>query len=137
MREQTTRECRQQVHNLLDQGVGLLERARRLDVALNTLKQYARMKKPTSDRRAPSYKPTLVDPYRDHLRRRRNEDPAVPVTHLLHEIKKLGYTGSANLLARYLTQGRAEGDNTRTKKIMRQMHGRAGFLLLRQRILLH
>ncbi|MCX5208458.1 ISL3 family transposase [Kitasatospora sp. NBC_00240] len=110
VREQTTRERWQQVHTLLGQGVGLLECARRLDVALNTVKRYARMKEPTAERRAPRYKPTLVDPYRDHLRRRRSEDPAVPVTHLLREIKELGYTGSANLLIRYLTQGRAEGD---------------------------
>ena len=33
-------------------------------------------------------------------------------------------------------KGRTEGVNTRTKKIMRQMHGRAGFDLLRRRILL-
>ncbi|MFE4874663.1 ISL3 family transposase [Streptomyces sp. NPDC056682] len=110
VREQTTRERRQQVHNLLDKGVGLLECARRLDAALNTVKRYARMKEPTGDRRAPRYKPTLVDPYRDHLRRHRSEDPAVPVTHLLREIKELGYTGSANLLVRYITQGRAKGD---------------------------
>jgi transposase len=110
VREQTTRDRWQQVHKLLGQGVGLLECARRLDVALNTAKRYARMKEPTGDRRAPRYKPTLVDPYRDHLRRRRAEDPAVPVAHLLREIKELGYTGSANLLVRYLTQGRAEGD---------------------------
>ncbi|MGW1659238.1 transposase, partial [Streptomyces atratus] len=32
--------------------------------------------------------------------------------------------------------GRTEGANTRTKKIMRQIHGRAGFDLLRHRILL-
>ncbi|PWK84460.1 hypothetical protein C8D88_10875 [Lentzea atacamensis] len=32
--------------------------------------------------------------------------------------------------------GRTEGVNTRTKSIMRQMHGRAGFNLLRHRILL-
>lgn len=32
--------------------------------------------------------------------------------------------------------GRTEGVNTRTKRIMRQMHGRAGFTLLRHRILL-
>ncbi|KAF2775297.1 hypothetical protein STPH1_7489 [Streptomyces sp. OM5714] len=68
------------------------------------------MKESTGDRRAPRYKPTLVAPYRDHLRRRRAEDPAVPVTHLLREIKDLGYIGSANLLVRYLTQGRAEGE---------------------------
>jgi len=110
VREQTTRERRQRVHHLLDQGVGLLECARRLDVALNTVKRYARMKEPTGDRRAPRYQPTLVDPYRDHLRRLRSEDPAVPVTHFLREIKERGYTGSANLLVRYITQGRAEGD---------------------------
>lgn len=110
VREQTTRERWHKVHALLAQGVGLLECARRLDVALNTVKRYARMKEPTGDRRAPRYKPTLVDPYRDHLHRRRAEDPAVPVTHLLREIKELGYTGSANLLVRYITQGRAEGE---------------------------
>lgn len=32
--------------------------------------------------------------------------------------------------------GRTEGVNTRTKRIKRQMHGRAGFDLLRHRILL-
>ncbi|WP_406116009.1 ISL3 family transposase [Kitasatospora purpeofusca] len=110
VREQTTRERWHQVHKLLGRGVGLLECARRLDVALNTVKRYARMKEPTGDRRAPRYKPTLVDPYRDHLRRRRAEDPAVPVAHLLREIRELGYTGSANLLVRYVTQGRADGD---------------------------
>ncbi|MDQ0904175.1 transposase [Streptomyces canus] len=35
-----------------------------------------------------------------------------------------------------VNNGRTEGVNTRTKKIMRQMHGRAGFDLLRHRILL-
>lgn len=90
-------------------------RARRLvcpvlDCPRQTFREQAPMKEPTGDRRAPRYKPTLVDPYRDHLRRRRSEDPAVPVTHLLREIKELGYTGSANLLVRYITQGRAEGD---------------------------
>ncbi|GLW56818.1 hypothetical protein Kpho01_48290 [Kitasatospora phosalacinea] len=109
MREQTIRERWKQVHDLLGQGVGLLECARRLDVALNTVKRYSRVKEPTGDRRAPRYRLTLVDPYRGHLRARRARGPAVPVTHLLREIKELGYTGSANLLVRYLNQGRAEG----------------------------
>lgn len=60
---------------------------------------------------APQYRPTLVDPYRDYLRKRRAEDPAVPVAHLLREIKQLGYTSSANLLVRYITQGRVEADH--------------------------
>lgn len=108
VRAATTRERWHQVHDLLGKGAGLLECARRLNLALNTVKRYARTPEPEGLRRAPQYRPTLVDPYRDHLHRRRAEDPAVPVTHLLREIKELGYTGSANLLGRYITQGRAE-----------------------------
>ncbi|MGW0926905.1 ISL3 family transposase [Streptomyces sp. NPDC002755] len=108
--EQTTRERWNKVHDLLGQGVGLLDCARRLGVALNTVKRYARMPEPQALRIAPNYRPTLVDPYRDHLRARRAAEPAVAVTHLLEEIRELGYTGSANLLVRYLNQGRAEGD---------------------------
>ncbi len=95
---------------MLDKGVGLLECARRLDLSLNTVKRYARTREPEALRRAPRYRPTLVDPYRDHLRERRAADPAVPVLQLFREIKELGYTGSLNLLYRYITQGRAEGD---------------------------
>ena len=60
--------------------------------------------------RAPRYRATLVDPYRDHLRARRAEDPAVPVHQLLAEIREQGYPGSMNLLYRYITQGRVEAD---------------------------
>ena len=90
--------------------MGLLECARRLNLALNTVKRYARNQEPQAMRRAPQYRPTLVDPYRDHLRTRRSADPAVAVLQLFREIKERGYTGSLNLLYRYLTQGRAEGD---------------------------
>jgi hypothetical protein len=48
----------QQVHDLLDAGVGLLECARRLNLALNTIKRYARIKAPEQMRRAPQYRPT-------------------------------------------------------------------------------
>jgi hypothetical protein len=99
-----------QVHDLLDAGVGLGECARRLNLALNTVKRYARIDKPERIRRAPQYRPTLVDPYRDHLRKRRAEDPAVPVLQLLREIREPGYGGSQNLLYRYITQGRVEDD---------------------------
>jgi transposase len=108
--EQTTRERWNKVHELLGQGIGLLDCSRRLGVALNTVKRYARMPEPQALRITPTYRPTLVDPYRDHLRARRAADPAIPVTQLLAEIHQLGYTGSANLLVRYLNQGRAEGD---------------------------
>ncbi|MGW7587457.1 ISL3 family transposase [Kitasatospora sp. NPDC054768] len=110
VRAATTRDRWRQVHELLGKGVGLLECARRLNLALNTVKRYARVPEPEGLRRAPQYRPTLVDPYRDHLRARRAEDPAIPVLQLFREIKESGYTGSLNLLYRYITQGRAEGD---------------------------
>ena len=109
-RAETTLERWQQVHDLLGKGAGLLECARRLDLALNTVKRYARAERPERLQRTPQYRPTLVDPYRDHLRRRRAEDLAVPVQQLLREIRELGYQGSSNLLVRYINQGRVEGD---------------------------
>ncbi|MBD0746681.1 hypothetical protein [Streptomyces sp. CBMA152] len=109
-RAATTRERWCQVHQLLDAGVGLLDCSRRLNLVLNTVKRYDRHTEPGLMVRAPGYRPTLVDPYREHLRRRRAENPAVPITHLLHEIKQMGYPGSANLLVRHINQGRVEAD---------------------------
>lgn len=96
----------QQIHQLREAGVGLLDCSRRLGLAFNTVKRYARAETPERIQRVPKYRPTLVDPYRDHLRARRTEEPGVPVTQLLREIRELGYQGSSNLLHRYLNQGR-------------------------------
>jgi len=52
----------------------------------------------------------MIADNRDHLRDRRAAEPAVAITTLLSEIKALGYQGSMNLLYRYITQGRVEGD---------------------------
>ena len=103
---ETTAQRWEQVHGLLDAGVGLLDCSRRLGIALNTVKRYARAAKPEQIARPPRYRATLVDPYRDHLRRRREAEPGVSVTQLLAEIRALGYTGSQNLLYRYLNQHR-------------------------------
>lgn len=102
----------QQVHDLLDQGVGLLECARRLQLSLNTVKRYARTDRPERMLRVPKYRASLVDPYREHLRTRRAADPAVPVKHLLDEIKALGFTGCLNLMHKYINQGRADADRS-------------------------
>lgn len=107
-RDELTRQRYAAVHALLSQDVGLLECARRLGWALNTVKRYARAESAEALRRPPQYRRTLVDPYRDHLRRRLAEEPGVAVTHLLAEIRQQGYPGSANLLVRYLKQGRAD-----------------------------
>ena len=112
--DERTRTRHAAVHELLDQGVGLLECARRLGWALNTVKRYARAATAEQLQRPPRYGRTLVDPYRDHLRHRLAAEPAVPVTRLLAEIRELGYTGSANLLVRYLNQGRAQAERAVT-----------------------
>jgi hypothetical protein len=95
------------VHALLAEGVGLLEAGRRLQLSLNTVKRYARATAGADLFRPPAYRACLVDPYRSHLRQSRADGP-VSGTILLPEIRALGYTGSANLLARYLSQGRAD-----------------------------
>ncbi|NED53861.1 ISL3 family transposase [Micromonospora aurantiaca] len=111
-RAQTTQQRWHQVHDLLDQGVGLLECARRLQLALNTVKRYARADRPERMLRVPKYRASLVDPYREHLRKRRAEDPGVGVKRLFEEIKTLGFTGCLNLLHKYINQGRADTDRS-------------------------
>ncbi|MEV1113634.1 ISL3 family transposase [Actinosynnema sp. NPDC049800] len=106
--EERTLQRHAAVHDLLGQGVGLLDCARRLGISLNTVKRYARVASAEDLRRPPPYRRSMIDPYRDHLRRRLMQQPDIPVTHLLAEIRTLGYPGSANLLVRYLKQGRAE-----------------------------
>jgi transposase len=109
-RAATTAERWQQIHQLRARNVGLLECARRLNLSLNTVKRYDRASEPERLQRVPKYRPTLVDPHRDYLRQRRAEEPGVPVAQLLREIRERGYQGSSNLLVRYISQGRAEGD---------------------------
>jgi len=109
-RAATTAERWQQVHDLRARNVGLLDCARRLNLSLNTVKRYDRASQPERLQRVPKYRHTLVDPYRDYLRKRRAEEPGVPVQQLMREIRDRGYQGSSNLLVRYINQGRLEGD---------------------------
>jgi transposase len=94
-RAATNLERWQQVHDLRAQNVGLLDCARRLNLSLNTIKRYDRASEPERLQRVPKYRPTLVDPHRDYLRKRRAEEPAVPVQQLLREIREHGYQGSS------------------------------------------
>jgi hypothetical protein len=78
-RADTTRERWQQVRDLRKKGAGLLDCSRRLGLSLNTVKRYDRASEPERLQRVPKYKPTLVHPHRDYLRKRRAEEPAVAV----------------------------------------------------------
>jgi hypothetical protein len=108
---ETTLQRWQQIHALLDAGVGLLDCSRRLGLAMNTVKRYARAATPERIQRVPKYRACMVDPYRDHLRARREQEPGIGATALLAEIRALGFTGSRNLLVRYLNQGRHLDDH--------------------------
>jgi hypothetical protein len=99
------------LESALEAGVGLLDCSRRLGLALNTVKRYARAATPERIQRVPKYRACMVDPYRDHLRARREQEPGVGATALLGEIRALGYNGSQNLLVRYLNQGRHLDDH--------------------------
>ena len=108
-RAATTLERWQQVHDLRSQNLGLLECGRRLGLSMNTVKRYDRASEPQRLQRVPKYRPTRR-PYRDYLRKRRAENPAVQPAQLLREIRELGYPGSMNLLVRYINQGRIDSD---------------------------
>jgi hypothetical protein len=107
-RAATTAERWQQVHDLRARNVGLLDCARRLNLSPGTAGRYDRAREPERLQRVPKYRPTLVDPHRDYLRKRRAEEPGVPVQQLLREIRERGYQGSPGLLVRYINQGRLD-----------------------------
>ncbi|MDP9830158.1 ISL3 family transposase [Kineosporia succinea] len=103
-----TAERHRMAHDLLAQGLSMMECRRRLGWGLNTVNRYARAATAQELQKPPRYRATLVDPYRDHLRRRLIEEPTVALTHLLAEIREQRYPGSANLLFRYINQGRLD-----------------------------
>jgi transposase len=92
-RAATTAERWQQAYDLRARNLGLLECARRLNLSLNTVKRYDRASDPERVQHVPKYRPALVDPYRDYLRKRRAEEPGVGVRQLLREIREHGLPG--------------------------------------------
>jgi hypothetical protein len=113
----------------------LLDCSRRLGLAMNTVKRYARAATPERIQRVPKYRAGMVDPYRDHLRTRREQEPGVGATALLGEIRALDYNGSQNLLVRYLNQGRHLDDHPplSSRRAARLLLTRPGNLTERQR----
>lgn len=85
-RAQTTLQRWHQIHDLLDQGVGFLECARRLQLALNTIKRYARADRPERMLRVPKYRAGLVDPYRESTRSARST-PSGMTRHSIHRTR--------------------------------------------------
>jgi transposase len=105
---QRTRARHAAVHALHRDGLSNNAIARRLHLGLNTVKKYLRAEHAGQLIGGPRYRSTLVDPFREYLRRRRETEPDVPIWTLLQEIKAMGYQGGQTLLYRYLGQGRAD-----------------------------
>ena len=63
--------------------------------------------------------------------------PGLPSLHAFTRGLDLGMAAATAAVTRPFHNGRTEGVNTKTKMIKRQMYGRAGFTLLRHRILLN
>ncbi|MEU6711699.1 ISL3 family transposase [Nonomuraea sp. NPDC046802] len=108
---QRTRSRHAAVHALLAQGASHGQIMRRLHLSRNTVKKYAAAERAEQLIHGPKYSTTLVDPFRDYLRKRRAIEPSVATWTLLGEIKAMGYQGGSTLLYRYLGQGRADGEH--------------------------
>jgi transposase len=105
---QRTRSRHATVHALLAQGASHGQIMRKLHLSRNTVKKYAATEHVEQLINGPKYSTTLVDPFRDYLRKRRTIEPSVATWTLLGEIKAMGYQGGSTLLYRYLGQGRAD-----------------------------
>lgn len=108
---QRTRTRHKAVHALLSQGASHGQIMRQLHLSRNTVKRYAAAERAEQLIHGPKYSTTLVDPFRDYLRQRCAQEPAVPTWTLLGEIKAMGYQGGSTLLYRYFEQGRADDEH--------------------------
>jgi hypothetical protein len=73
-----------------------------LGCSLNAVKRYVRAQKADDLLRSPHYSTCLVDAHRVLVRQRLAE--IISVIRILAEIREHGYTGSVNLLVRYISQ---------------------------------
>lgn len=94
------------VHELLEQGMGIRAIARHLDLAVNTIRRYARAATwvELATGRWQNL-PSILDPYKPYLHQRWHEGHTVAVT--LHaELRERGFTGSYSVVRDYLQRFR-------------------------------
>jgi transposase len=90
------------VRALQQQGFSLREISRRLQIARQTVRRFVRAES-FPERSKPRKKASLLDPYKPYLLKRWQEG-CWNGTQLYAEIKAGGYTGSAPLLRRFITE---------------------------------
>jgi transposase len=141
------------VQELVAAGRSISAIARELHLQRKTVRRFARAKTVEQLLDRPwMRRGSVLDPYKPYLHERFN-DGCVDAVELTREITELGYRGSLKTVRTYLhpfradraavgaaltldhSSGAVEGNVTRIKAIKRQGYGRAGFDLLRKRIL--
>ena len=95
------------VHELLDQGHGMRTIARHLGWGRHTVQRYARAAtwQELADGRWQEPRPSMLDPFKPHLRKRA-EEGCGNFAQLFREISSLGYAGSYSTVRDYLEQHR-------------------------------
>lgn len=89
------------------QGRSIRSIAKELGVSRNTVRRYLRGTQPPSyERRAK--RPSLLDPFKDYLRKRLEEKPEIHATVLLRELRERGYRGQITLIKDFIRPLRAE-----------------------------
>lgn len=95
------------IRSLPKQGYSIAAIARELGVARNTVRRAIRQEEsPRYTQRKP--RPSMLDPYKDYLRVRLQEFPALSGVRLFEEIQAQGYTGRMTILKDFLHPLRAQ-----------------------------
>ena len=100
------------VHELLAQGLSRNAVAQQLDLHINTVRRFADAASVEELLAKAEQRPTKLDPFIDLVNQRWNE--GVDTARAIHrELAALGFTGSANIVERYLRPLRPGGDGRR------------------------
>jgi transposase len=99
-----TKEAILEIRILSRQGLGIRAIARELDISRNTVRSYLRGEAITTPKRRGPGRPSMLEPYREWLRRRVEAAAPVrvPATVLHREIRAMGYPGTERTVRRFV-----------------------------------
>lgn len=105
LRETNTRERLSEIHALLEQGASISEICRRLNLARNTVRRYARAAIPEQMLTVVGKRGSELDAHLDYLAKRWTEG-CFNATELHQEIRERGYRGSPNTVRAFVADWR-------------------------------
>ena len=93
-----------EIHRLHGDGCSQRQIARRLQLARKTVSKY--LENPDQALRKPAPRPSMLDPYRDLIRKLLAEEPEVRATVILQRLQAAGFRGRISILREYLHRKR-------------------------------